>query len=84
MAVCAFCKREMLTAKGCKKVPIVHNKKSYEPIKFGDDGYGSPGERCHDCGALYGNYHHPGCDMERCPVCGGQLISCGCIDETEL
>jgi hypothetical protein len=21
--------------------------------------------------------------MERCPRCGGQLISCGCLDDTE-
>ena len=34
--------------------------------------------RCHECGARPGHYHHVGCDAERCPVCGGQLISCDC------
>lgn len=41
------------------------------------------GGHCHDCGIAHGNYHHPGCDVERCPRCGGQLISCGCLDEEE-
>jgi len=35
---------------------------------------------CHDCGARYGEYHEPGCDMERCPRCGEQLITCGCLE----
>ena len=35
-------------------------------------------KQCHDCGVREGEFHHPGCDMERCPFCGGQLISCHC------
>ena len=38
-------------------------------------------ERCGDCQALEGEYHELGCDLERCPFCGGQLISCDCCYE---
>ncbi len=38
---------------------------------------------CHDCGVAPGKHHHPGCDMEQCPKCGGQLISCGCLDDED-
>lgn len=31
---------------------------------------------CHDCEAKPGDLHVPGCDVERCPLCGFQLISC--------
>ena len=33
---------------------------------------------CHDCRVMEGELHQHGCDMERCPFCGGQLISCPC------
>jgi len=39
-----------------------------------------PEHVCHDCGTKEGRLHIPGCDMERCPRCGGQLISCDCTD----
>lgn len=35
--------------------------------------------RCHDCGVKIGEIHHPGCDMEECPRCGGQYFICDCL-----
>lgn len=37
--------------------------------------------RCHDCNVLEGEIHGYGCDMERCPFCGRQLITCACCFE---
>jgi hypothetical protein len=36
---------------------------------------------CHCCRAVEGEFHKPGCDMERCPFCGRQLTSCSCCYE---
>lgn len=36
---------------------------------------------CHDCGSREGELHLPGCDMERCPFCLNQLITCDCCYE---
>lgn len=33
---------------------------------------------CSDCQTVEGALHEFGCDFERCPFCGGQLISCNC------
>jgi hypothetical protein len=35
-------------------------------------------EQICDCGVKEGELHHLNCDMEKCPICGGQSISCGC------
>lgn len=36
--------------------------------------------RCCDCAAKDGHHHHPGCDREVCPGCGGQAIGCDLCD----
>lgn len=86
MAKCEYCGREMTTAKGCTMKYIVAKYPSgWRVIKrerVGDEGWIGEGERCGDCGAEYGQYHHYGCDIERCPVCGMQMIGCECnVDE---
>ena len=30
-----------------------------------------------ECGTDYGKVHDLGCDLEQCPICKGQLLSCG-------
>ncbi len=36
-------------------------------------------DTCHDCGRQEGELHERACAGERCPFCGGQLISCDCV-----
>ena len=77
MAICGHCQLEMTedNTVSCMvsrmELPdgSVHDRLPYE-------GEG----RCHDCFVAFGGYHHPGCDVERCPKCGGQAISCECFD----
>lgn len=59
---------------------IIINGKEYQRIKYGDeeDDRGAEEHPCGDCAVLKGQYHVPGCDIEQCPACGGQVIGCDC------
>lgn len=48
-------------------------------VRYGDeaDDWGAgAGHPCHDCAAQPGQLHVFACDVERCPVCTRQLLSC--------
>lgn len=89
MVMCEYCEREMLDADGCRTVKVVFpDKTALDPVLFGsepdkwyDESAVKEEVRCGDCACKLGYPHHSGCDVERCPKCGGQLISCGCLDE---
>jgi len=86
-AMCGTCKNEMVNASdGCVPLCVLHKGKRYGRVRVGDkgdfcEGEGEVNDWCGRCGAKKGKYHHAGCVCERCPVCGRQLITCGCIDE---
>ncbi len=78
-ATCEYCNQKMLKADGCTFTHFECDGKLYQRRKHGEEGHAIPDDfRCRDCGAKAGHYHHFGCDFERCPVCGLQLISCDC------
>lgn len=77
--ICLFCEQEMVgEVDDCTgNVVAFPDGTTMDAIPY--DG----GDKCGDCFVKSGGRHHPGCDMEICPRCSGQLISCGCLSEEE-
>ena len=64
----------LLTAYDSEHLRVVVGAEGDRATEFGGLG------PCGDCGAGVGWPHHVGCDLETCPRCGGQAISCACLD----
>jgi len=62
---------------------FVINGQSYDRLTYGShpDDIDSP--TCDDCGTPRGSIHEIGCDLEPCPRCEAQAISCDCLYEDD-
>lgn len=91
MTICNWCGKDMSlndTLSCSENVMVDFGNMVADPIRYGSEDrlkynkFFDPlvHERCHDCNVKIGGIHHPGCDMEECPKCHKQLISCGCVD----
>jgi glutamine amidotransferase-like uncharacterized protein len=69
---CYDCHLNTKKAKTCTVSKLKIGRKKYTRIRYYND------EICGDCGVQNSGIHHIGCDLEECPACGIQLISCEC------
>lgn len=91
MAKCKACGLEMTEKVACtlQSFSDFSDGVTRERIPYGKEArYGDVDlqdrlESCHDCGVPTGAVHHPGCDVEECPSCGGQALSCECVKAGE-
>jgi hypothetical protein len=77
--VCPDCRRRMTPGTACTVSVYKIGGQPFWRLLYGTEMDGVP-PICHDCCAPVGGLHHPGCDVERCPRCSGQSISCDCPD----
>jgi hypothetical protein len=59
---------------------VVVRGETFERVRYGSEreDWGAARGPCDDCGVAKGELHIWGCDVERCPAYGGQVIYCEC------
>lgn len=78
MIECLTCKAELFSVNTCT---------GGDTVEFADgeilDAVTCADEYCYSCGVTLGKFHHSPCEVQICPSCRDQFISCDCILEGE-
>jgi len=74
---CSDCHTEIGTTTTCTAPQLNGYGRVYDRVRC-EESPMEPGVLACECGVSIGATHHRGCDLEECPRCGGQLLSCGC------
>ncbi|MGE4536182.1 MAG: hypothetical protein AB7D37_03810 [Desulfovibrio sp.] len=83
--ICPACGQDMRDAESCGGPLIQVAGRVYERVRFSQES-GNRWEEfdfCPECGVSHGGLHHPGCDIEECPRCRRQYLSCDCGEEDD-
>ncbi len=86
MTICKWCERETASEMSCT-LDVLHVVAQPVPmIPFGSEpDQPVPSVRCEGCGVARGAWHHIGCHVQGCPLCGGYLLTCRCdYDEDDV
>jgi len=72
IGICRGCELPMEDGTGCTVRAYSIADQEYARVPF--SGF----LPCHDCGVTRDQLHHLSCDVEECPRCQRQALSCGC------
>jgi HEPN domain-containing protein len=61
-----------------RRTTIVLHGQTFDRIRYGEEIHWRASPPCHDCAVMLRQLHLDGCDVEECPRCFEQLLSCGC------
>lgn len=88
MAICPDCRQEVTdtATTTCTRDHFELGGRPVSRIRCGDERRARTwyeyGECCDDCGVAIGGYHHRGCAVEQCPLCGDYAAVCRCWEYT--
>ena len=74
IVTCGYCDREM-GKQECLYDHVVINGEEYQRVRVVESPFYEGEPNC-ECGCEIDEVHHVGCDLEDCPRCGEQFLTC--------